>query len=89
MCRESVEARILWYLRHVLTIGKEILRKMATVDERLQAVLTAVASIQTGVDNIQKQLADLKAGNPDLDKEISAIEASVKALGDDVASSVV
>lgn len=59
--------------------------KMATQEERLQAVAAQLVEVQAGVDRIQAALAELKANNPQLEDEISSIEAQVSALGTDVA----
>lgn len=72
----------------VLTAINNLDRKvdefMATQEERLRGVKTKLDAIQTGVDKIQQQLADLKANNPELDDEISAIEATANAIDTDV-----
>jgi septal ring factor EnvC (AmiA/AmiB activator) len=57
---------------------------MATQEERLQAVNTKLANIQTGVDRIQAELEAFKAGNPQLEDELAGLEAAVGALHDDV-----
>lgn len=57
---------------------------MATQEERLRAVKGKLDAIQTGVDTIQQQLADLKANNPELEDEIAAIEATAAAIDTDV-----
>lgn len=57
---------------------------MATQEERLRAVKGKLDAIQSGVDKIQQQLADLKANNPELDDEISAIEETAAAIDTDV-----
>lgn len=43
---------------------------MATQEERLQAILTAVK-------NVKQMLVDLKTNNPQIEDEISAIEAEL------------
>jgi uncharacterized phage infection (PIP) family protein YhgE len=57
---------------------------MATQEERLQGVNTALTSIADGINTLQQQVADLKANNPALDDEISAIEGTVKTIADDI-----
>lgn len=72
----------------VLTAINNLDRKvdefMSTQEERLRGVKTKLDAIQTGVDKIQQQLADLKANNPELDDEISAIEETANAIDTDV-----
>lgn len=57
---------------------------MSTQEERLRGVKTKLDAIQTGVDKIQEQLAELKTNNPELEDEISAIEATAGAIDTDV-----
>lgn len=76
--------RIYDTLIRIERLAKEIKNKMATQEERLQAVAASVARVQEGVDRIQELLASLKADNPALEDEISAIETAVAALGADV-----
>lgn len=61
-----------------------IKKQMATQEERLRAIKVKMDNIQTGVDKIQQQLADLKAGNPELEDEIAAIEETAAAIDTDV-----
>ena len=72
----------------VLTAIQNLERKvsefMATQEERLRGVKAKLDAIQVGVDKIQKQLADLKAGNPELEDEIAAIEQTAAAIDTDV-----
>ena len=72
----------------VLTAINNLSRKvdefMATQEERLRGVKTKLDAIQSGVDTIQQQLAELKANNPDIEDEIAAIEATAAAIDTDV-----
>lgn len=68
----------------VFDLNRKVDEFMATQEERLRGVKTKLDAIQSGVDKIQQQLADLKANNPELDDEISAIEATAAAIDTDV-----
>lgn len=72
----------------VLTALNNLTRKvddfMATQEERLRGVKTKLDAIQSGIDKIQQQLADLKTNNPALEDEIAAIEATAAAIDTDV-----
>ena len=72
----------------VLTAINNLTRKvdefMATQEERLKGVQTALTSIAEGVNTLQQQVADLKANNPDLEDEIAGIEGTVKGIADDI-----
>lgn len=57
---------------------------MATQEERLQAALGKLTNIQAGVDRIQAELEALRNGHPELEDELSALEAAVGALDTDV-----
>lgn len=57
---------------------------MSTQEERLRGVKVKLDAIQAGVDKIQEQLAALKVSNPELEDEISAIEATAAAIDTDV-----
>lgn len=72
----------------VLTAINNLSRKvdefMSTQEERLKGVQTALTGIAEGVNTLQQQVADLKANNPELEDEISAIEGTVKGIADDI-----
>lgn len=57
---------------------------MSTQEERLRAVQSQLTSVADGINTLQQQLADLKTNNPELDDEISSIEQTVKAIGEDL-----
>jgi septal ring factor EnvC (AmiA/AmiB activator) len=65
-------------------LSRKVDEFMATQEERLQGVNTALSSIAEGINTLQQQVADLKQNNPALDDEISAIEGTVKAIADDI-----
>lgn len=71
-------------LKAINNLDRKVSELMSTQEERLRGVKTKLDAIQTGVDKIQQQLADLKANNPELDDEISAIEATAGAIDTDV-----
>lgn len=68
----------------IFELTRKVDEFMATQEERLRAIKAKLDAIQTGVDKIQQQLADLKANNPELDDEISAIEETAAAIDTDV-----
>lgn len=68
----------------VFNIDRKVDEFMATQEERLQAIQSGLAGVAEGVNTLQQQIADLKASNPALDDEISAIEATVKGIADDI-----
>lgn len=57
---------------------------MATQEERLRTIQGQLSGIADGINTLQQQLADLKSNNPELDDEITAIEATVTAIRDDL-----
>lgn len=71
-------------LQAINNLSRKVDEFMATQEERLREVKTKLDNIQSGVDRTQEQLAELKRNNPDLDDEISAIEATVSAIDTDV-----
>jgi ABC-type transporter Mla subunit MlaD len=71
-------------LTAINNLDRKVDEFMATQEERLQGVNTALSSIADGINTLQQQVADLKASNPALDDEISAIEGTVKAIADDI-----
>lgn len=99
--RLEVIGNVLWsindYLKksgdtQVLTAVNNLSRKveefMSTQETRLQGIQNALTSIADGVNTLQQQIADLKANNPELEDEISGMEATVKAIGDDISGVV-
>lgn len=77
----------------VLTAINNLHRKvsefMSTQEDRLRAIQGQLSGIAEGINTLQQQLEDLKTNNPQLDDEISAIEATVTAIRDDLAPPVV
>jgi archaellum component FlaC len=71
-------------LKAINNLDRKVDEFMSTQEERLQGVNTALTSIADGINTLQQQVADLKANNPALDDEISAIEGTVKAIADDI-----
>jgi SMC interacting uncharacterized protein involved in chromosome segregation len=57
-------------LNAINNLNRKVDEFMATQEERLQAILVAVK-------NVKQMLADLKANNPAIDDEITAIEAEL------------
>lgn len=80
-----VDNQVVVKLNLITNILEDLVKKMATQEERLQAVAAKLGDVQTGVDRIQESLAALKESNPALEDEIGSIEAQVAALGADVA----
>ena len=73
----------------ITNLTRKVDEFMATQEERLRGVKTKLDAIQSGVDKIQQQLADLKVNNPELEDEIAAIEATAAAIDTDVNPAVV
>lgn len=71
-------------LTAINNLSRKMEEFMATQEERLQTIQGQLSGIADGINTLQQQLADLKANNPDLDDEISAIEATVTAIRDDL-----
>lgn len=57
-------------LTEVINLSRKVDQFMATQEERLQAILTAVK-------NVKQMLTELKANNPAIEDEITAIEAEL------------
>lgn len=68
----------------VFELDRKVNEFMSTQEERLRNVQSALSGIADGINTLQQQVADLKANNPDLDDEISAIEGTVKTIADDI-----
>lgn len=71
-------------LTAINNLSRKMEEFMATQEERLQTIQGQLSGIADGINTLQQQLADLKANNPELDDEISAIEATVTAIRDDL-----
>ena len=71
-------------LTAINNLDRKVSEFMATQEERLQSIQAGLTSVADGVNTLQQQIADLKASNPALDDEISAIEATVKGIADDI-----
>jgi|SRR5688572_23728588 len=65
---------------------ERIEQKMATQEERLQAAIGKLETIQAGVDRIQDELEAVKANNPAIEDELAGVEAALEALASDVAA---
>lgn len=92
MCKKRqkrYETRLLEAIYLLLVaFRKEIDKKMANFEQRLQAVSAQLDAVATKVDEVQDLLAQLRQDNPELEDEIAAIEAKVAAIGSDLDSSV-
>jgi len=71
-------------LNAIHNLERKVDQFMTTQEERLQSIQTALTGVADGVNTLQQQIADLKANNPALDDEISAIESTVKGIADDI-----
>jgi archaellum component FlaC len=71
-------------LNAINNLNRKVDEFMATQEERLQGIQTALTGVADGVNTLQQQIADLKAANPALEDEISAIESTVKGIADDI-----
>lgn len=71
-------------LTAINNLSRKMEEFMATQEERLRTIQGQLSGIADGINTLQQQLADLKANNPELDDEISAIEATVTAIRDDL-----
>lgn len=71
-------------LTAINNLDRKVTEFMSTQEQRLQGIQTALSGIAEGINTLQQQVADLKANNPELDDEISAIEGTVKSIADDI-----
>lgn len=55
---------------------------MATQEQRLQAIFGQLTEVKAGINTLSQQVADLKANNPQLEDEITAIEGTVTEIRD-------
>lgn len=81
---EIARDRFTQLLQAINNFSGKVGQLMATQEERLQGIQSALTGIADGINTLQQQVADLKAGNPQLDDEISSIEATVKSIADDI-----
>lgn len=71
-------------LTAINNLNRKVSELMSTQEDRLKTIQGQLSGIADGINTLQQQLEDLKANNPQLDDEISAIEATVTAIRDDL-----
>lgn len=71
-------------LEAINKLDRKVDEFMATQEERLKGIQSALTSIAEGVNTLQQQVAELKANNPELEDEIAGIEGTVKGIADDI-----
>lgn len=63
---------------------RKVEKSMSTQEERLKTIQGQMTSIADGINKLQEQLAQLRINNPELEDEIAAMEATTKAIADDL-----